>query len=126
MNAVIYQFKEKYESSTAYSRRLMKHLSDVLGRNVIDLTDSKEAQSNGYDFIVSGKTAEFKHCDNIHSTKNICFELISNSRKCTPGSALASKAELFFYYDTVKRYCHYMKMQPLKRMIETGARTWRG
>lgn len=120
-------FPASYWRSTQNQRMVMAYLRDVMGREIKDLTDDADAQRNGIDFriVTTNKTVEFKDCDQIHKTGNLCFETTSNTRKGTPGCMLYSQADLLFYYDIIKRKCHIIPIPALRLAIEeSGQRRW--
>jgi hypothetical protein len=93
------------------------------GHTIIDLTNDELAQKQGIDFMVGDRYVEFKSDSKIHQTGNLAYEIVSNSRKATPGCCLYSEADYLLYYDSVNLVCHKMRFPELKLAIENSKQT---
>jgi len=99
----------------------MRYFREVKRYAIVDHTDDRQAQRDGWDFMLQGSPTEFKECNRIHQTKNLVFELVSNSRKATPGCMLTSKATFLCYYDTKQHIVHLLNLPKLKGAIECAS-----
>lgn len=116
----MYQYQSNYDDSTRHSREVMRYFREVLYWPVEDHTGDLEAQRDGWDFKLKSSKTEFKDCNRIHQTGNMVFELVSNSRKATPGCMLTSKADILCYYDTNQHIIHLVNLPKLRAAIEEG------
>ena len=100
----------------------MDYLHRVYDYEIEDLTDDAAAQADGIDFAVTKNgqrsTIEFKYDTQIHRTRNLALEIISNLTRRRIGCGLSSKADYLLYYDPVNQLCHKLKLQELVLAIE--------
>lgn len=115
-------FRSSKPESDRQQARVMEYMRQK-GCKVEDKRFDSAAQAAGIDFVINGSEAEFKACNQIGRTGNMAFEIISNTRKGTPGGALRSQAVWLFYLDALNDRLHVVSIRNLMLCFERSDQT---
>lgn len=108
-------------TSTNWQNCLMESLR-LEGHTVIDKSDDRQAQANGYDFLLDGESSEFKYDTQMSATGNVAVEIISNIRRAVAGWFITSRAHWLFYLDTKSKICYQIDLLKLRIALDSDTR----